>query len=51
MFLATLLCKIKGHKRGKRYALAGVLMGSPYVTYTCVRCGALWSRKVKAPHA
>jgi len=44
--LNKLICLIKGHKRGKRDADLAVNPGER--AYRCPRCGATWSRKVKA---
>jgi len=47
--LKKLLCKIKGHKRAKNL---GTLPEDPLRHYfKCPRCGAQWSRKIKAATA
>lgn len=47
-----LLCWAFGHRRGKRVFIAPSEYGSPppegYALMRCPRCGAQWTRKVKA---
>lgn len=43
--IGRLLCKVRGHKRGKR--VSGTT-GSKHIFFACPRCGAQWSRKARA---
>ena len=50
MILGSLICKWKGHKRGKLIETRLILAGAhgKERDYRCPRCGATWTRKVKA---
>jgi hypothetical protein len=45
----TLICKFRGHRRGKRVGerVAGNLTTVVAIQYACPRCGAQWERKVR----
>jgi transcription elongation factor Elf1 len=45
-----LICRFKGHKRGRRVVQEGDTSEMP-LRFACPRCGAQWTRKakVKAP--
>ena len=48
-YLSRLICWIYGHKRGKRTAASdSVERETGHAIYCCPRCGATWTRKVKA---
>jgi hypothetical protein len=49
MTLGWLVCKIKGHKRGKRvmfYSASSTAMADR-IEFRCPRCLATWTRKAK----
>lgn len=41
-FLGSLICRWKGHKRGRR-----VSADQQQVTFRCTRCSATWTRPVR----
>jgi hypothetical protein len=43
--IAIMLCKVLGHKRGKRAGDMPLEAGR--IWYRCPRCGATWLRKAK----
>ena len=45
--IARLICKMLGHRRGKRTGVSSVLG----VQMRCPRCAAVWNRKGKAKGA
>ena len=54
--LGVLICKVKGHKRGKRmvvFTLDGAVSDSESYErkYQCQRCGATWIRKISKAKA
>lgn len=50
--IARLICRFRGHKRGKRIGTAVKPDGSPhyaeYALMQCPRCEAKWNRKIQA---
>ena len=48
-WVGWVVCKFKGHLRGRRARHVTMTFSEPNVTtFECPRCGALWSRKVYA---
>ena len=44
--IGKLMCKLFGHKRGKKIGEQGSAEGVT-ATYECPRCSATWTRKVR----
>ena len=45
--IGKLLCKLFGHKRGKKVSGMGLDDGTLFRSYACPRCAATWTRKVR----
>jgi hypothetical protein len=52
-FINRLRCRMFGHLRGKRMLRVAMPVGTQnnVIGYQCPRCGATWTRKVKAKAA
>ena len=47
MVIGTLICWLRGHKRGKRITYRDGMPSTDKHYFECPRCGAQWKRKVK----